>query len=57
MSTSTAETALGRSPVTLTINGRRAVLDALPGERLLDALRRTGYVEVKEGCGEWCAAA
>lgn len=47
-----AEGALGRSPVSLTINGRRAVLDAAPGERLLDALRRCGFLEVKEGCGE-----
>ncbi|MFH1812003.1 MAG: (2Fe-2S)-binding protein [Pseudomonadota bacterium] len=52
MSARSTETDLGSSPVTLTINGRRAVLDAAPGERLLDALRRAGFVEVKEGCGE-----
>jgi aerobic-type carbon monoxide dehydrogenase small subunit (CoxS/CutS family) len=48
----TTESEVGRSPVTLTINGRRAVLDAAPGERLLDVLRRAGALEVKEGCGE-----
>ena len=52
MTTIATEGTLGRSPVTLTINGRRAVLDAAPGERLLDALRRSGFLDVKEGCGE-----
>jgi aerobic-type carbon monoxide dehydrogenase small subunit (CoxS/CutS family) len=47
-----SETDLGRSPVALTINGRRIVLDAAPGERLLDALRRAGWLDIKESCGE-----
>jgi len=47
-----SEADLGRSPVALTINGRRTVLDAAPGERLLDALRRAGWLDVKESCGE-----
>jgi len=41
-----------RSPVTVNVNGRRTVLDAAPGERLLDTLRRAGFLEVKESCGE-----
>lgn len=47
-----AESEVGRSPVSLTLNGRRLVLDAAPGERLLDVLRRAGAIDVKEGCGE-----
>ncbi|MBN2358604.1 MAG: (2Fe-2S)-binding protein [Deltaproteobacteria bacterium] len=47
-----SEADLGRSPVALTINGRRTVLDAAPGERLLDALRRAGWLDIKESCGE-----
>ena len=48
----TNEADLARSSVSLSINGRRTVLEAQPGERLLDALRRSGYLEVKESCGE-----
>lgn len=48
----TSPTEMTKSPVTLTINGRRAVLNARAGERLLDVLRGAGHLEVKEGCGE-----
>jgi aerobic-type carbon monoxide dehydrogenase small subunit (CoxS/CutS family) len=36
--------------ITLTINGIRKVLAIEPGDKLLDLLRREGYVGVKEGC-------
>jgi len=36
--------------ITLTINGRRKILQAEPGESLLKLLRKAGYVEVKTGC-------
>ena len=36
--------------VTLTVNGRRHDVEAHPGERLLELLRRIGYVGVKNGC-------
>ena len=48
----TADSQLVRSGVTLLVNGRKVVLEAAPDERLLDALRRAGFKEVKEGCGE-----
>ncbi len=37
--------------VTLTINGVRRTVATEPGEKLLDLLRREGYVGVKFGCG------
>ena len=46
------ESDMERSPLTLSVNGHRTVLDAAPGERLLDALRRAGLLEIKEACGE-----
>ena len=46
------EIEIERGPLTLKVNGRRTVLEAAPGERLLDALRRAGLLEVKEACGE-----
>jgi len=36
----------------LSINGEAREVDCLPGERLLDLLRRLGLTGVKEGCGE-----
>ncbi|HUV06634.1 MAG TPA: (2Fe-2S)-binding protein [Spirochaetia bacterium] len=37
---------------TFTINGEEKLLDFHSGETLLAVLRRHGYTEVKEGCGE-----
>jgi aerobic-type carbon monoxide dehydrogenase small subunit (CoxS/CutS family) len=37
--------------ITLTINGRRRTIDIEPGDKLLDVLRREGYMGVKKGCG------
>lgn len=37
--------------ITLTINGTRKTLTIEPGEKLLDLLRRGGYMGVKIGCG------
>ena len=37
--------------IDLTINGTRKRLTIEPGEKLLDLLRREGYVGVKIGCG------
>ena len=37
--------------IDLTVNGTRKRLTIEPGERLLDLLRREGYVGVKIGCG------
>jgi aerobic-type carbon monoxide dehydrogenase small subunit (CoxS/CutS family) len=37
--------------ITLTINGTSKTLTIEPGERLLDLLRRAGYMGVKIGCG------
>ena len=36
--------------ITLTINGTRKTLTIEPGEKLLDLLRREGYMGVKIGC-------
>ncbi len=36
--------------VTLTVNRRTHEVDVHPGERLLELLRRIGYVGVKNGC-------
>jgi len=36
----------------ITLNGEERELSCLPGERLLDLLRRLGLTGVKEGCGE-----
>ncbi len=47
-----SDTEIERGPLTLKVNGRRTVIEAAPGERLLDALRRAGLLEVKEACGE-----
>jgi putative selenate reductase molybdopterin-binding subunit len=38
------------SSITITINGIRKTMVAGPRERLLDVLRREGYVSVKRGC-------
>jgi len=38
--------------VALTINGRKQAVDAAPGEKLADTLRRLGFLGVKKGCGE-----
>ncbi len=35
----------------LSINGARRVVDANPGDTLLEVLRREGYTGVKKGCG------
>jgi len=35
----------------LTVNGTERVWDVAPGDTLLDALRREGFVGVKRGCG------
>jgi len=37
--------------INLTINGASRVFEIAPEEKLLDVLRREGYVGVKEGCG------
>ena len=37
--------------ITLTINGFRREVEIAPDEKLLDLLRREGYLGVKEGCG------
>ncbi len=37
--------------ITLTINGREKTFEIDPGEKLLDVLRREGYMSVKKGCG------
>jgi aerobic-type carbon monoxide dehydrogenase small subunit (CoxS/CutS family) len=37
--------------ISLVINGTRKTLAIEPGEKLLDLLRREGYVGVKTGCG------
>ncbi len=37
--------------MTLTINGKKRTLTIDPGEKLLDVLRREGYMGVKKGCG------
>jgi len=38
-------------PIALVINGVRRSLDVAPDEKLLDLLRRLGYMGVKKGCG------
>lgn len=38
--------------IELTINGERRWLATYPDEKLLDLLRRYGYMGVKKGCGE-----
>jgi carbon-monoxide dehydrogenase small subunit len=35
----------------LTVNGAERTWDVAPGDTLLDALRREGFVGVKKGCG------
>ena len=43
--------------MTLKINGTRKVVEAEPGEILLDVLRREGYKGAKFGCGQgFCGA-
>ncbi|MCK5827454.1 (2Fe-2S)-binding protein [Candidatus Bipolaricaulota bacterium] len=37
--------------ITLTINGRERTFEIDPGEKLLEVLRREGYMSVKKGCG------
>ena len=37
--------------IALTINGKNRTFDIEPGEKLLDVLRREGYMGVKKGCG------
>ena len=37
--------------ITLTVNGREKTFSIKPGEKLLDLLRREGYMGVKKGCG------
>lgn len=37
--------------ITLTINGRDKTFEIDPGEKLLEVLRREGYMSVKKGCG------
>ena len=37
--------------ITLTINGREKTFQIEPGEKLLEVLRREGYMSVKKGCG------
>jgi aerobic-type carbon monoxide dehydrogenase small subunit (CoxS/CutS family) len=37
--------------ITLTINGREKTFEIDPGEKLLEVLRREGYMSVKKGCG------
>ena len=37
--------------ITLTINGKKKTFDIEPGDKLLDLLRREGYMGVKKGCG------
>lgn len=37
--------------ITLTINRKEKTFDIEPGEKLLDLLRREGYMGVKKGCG------
>jgi aerobic carbon-monoxide dehydrogenase small subunit len=39
-------------PLRVTVNGREAIIETLPGDTLLDALRRAGVTETKLGCGE-----
>ena len=36
--------------ITLTVNGREKTFSIKPGEKLLDLLRREGYMGVKKGC-------
>ena len=38
--------------ITTTINNEKIVLEAQPGELLIDVLRREGYLGVKRGCSE-----
>jgi len=37
--------------ITLTINGLEKAFEIDPGEKLLEVLRREGYMSVKKGCG------
>ena len=37
--------------ITLSINGKEKTFGIEPGEKLLDVLRREGYMGVKKGCG------
>ena len=37
--------------ITLSINGKEKTFGIEPGEKLLDVLRREGYMGVKRGCG------
>jgi aerobic-type carbon monoxide dehydrogenase small subunit (CoxS/CutS family) len=37
--------------ITLTINGLEKTFEIDPGEKLLEVLRREGYMSVKKGCG------
>jgi len=37
--------------IRLTINGEPKAFDVDPGDKLLDVLRRAGYMGVKKGCG------
>jgi len=43
---------MGQTEITLTVNGTQRTSLLPEGVRLLDALRRMGYLGVKEGCGE-----
>jgi len=42
---------VNRMTITLTINGREKTFQIDPGEKLLEVLRREGYMGVKKGCG------
>jgi len=37
--------------ITLTINGREKTFEIAAGEKLLEVLRREGYMSIKKGCG------
>jgi carbon-monoxide dehydrogenase small subunit len=36
--------------ITISINGKREILECQPGDMLTEVLRKAGYVEVKKGC-------
>lgn len=42
---------MSRLTITLTINGKERTFEIDPGEKLLEVLRREGYMSVKKGCG------
>lgn len=42
---------MSRLTITLTINGKEKTFEIDPGEKLLEVLRREGYMSVKKGCG------